>query len=228
MKNVPKVRLGLVAVSRDCFPLELSKKRRVALARECRARKLPLAEMQTVIESEKDVPTALEELRAKNANVLVIFLGNFGPEGSVRAASRAAAPAAETAANLIWLESETASCATAGVTMEPFSTSAVRSSAGTRSAASSASWSPLPTSTTWAGGSLRTRRKIARWPGTIPSARYSSSAAGSMPPAPHTRYGNGSARSSAPAACGVSEDLTGLSNAPAVVLCFLLMPNSIL
>ena len=48
MKNIPKVRLGLVAVSRDCFPLELSKKRRVAAARECRARKLPLAEMQTV------------------------------------------------------------------------------------------------------------------------------------------------------------------------------------
>jgi L-fucose isomerase-like protein len=81
MKNVPKVRLGLVAVSRDCFPLELSKKRRLALAKECRARKLPLVEMQTVIESEKDVPTALEELRAKNANALVIFLGNFGPEG---------------------------------------------------------------------------------------------------------------------------------------------------
>jgi L-fucose isomerase-like protein len=81
MKNIPKVRLGLVAVSRDCFPLELSKKRRVALAKECRARKLPLAEMQTVIESEKDVPAALQELRDKNANALVIFLGNFGPEG---------------------------------------------------------------------------------------------------------------------------------------------------
>ena len=41
MKNIPKVRLGLVAVSRDCFPLELSKKRRAALAKECRARNCP-------------------------------------------------------------------------------------------------------------------------------------------------------------------------------------------
>ncbi len=81
MKNIPKVRLGLVAVSRDCFPLELSKKRRVALAKECRARKLPVAELQTVIENEKDVVTALQELRDKNVNALVIFLGNFGPEG---------------------------------------------------------------------------------------------------------------------------------------------------
>jgi len=81
MKNIPRVRLGLVAVSRDCFPLELSKKRRVAVAKECRARKLPLAEMQTVIVNEKDVLTALQELRDKNVNVLVIFLGNFGPEG---------------------------------------------------------------------------------------------------------------------------------------------------
>ncbi|OGD19894.1 MAG: fucose isomerase [Candidatus Aminicenantes bacterium RBG_16_63_16] len=81
MKNIPKVRLGLVAVSRDCFPLELSKKRRAAAAKECRARKLPLAEMQTVIENEKDVLAALQELRDKNVNALVIFLGNFGPEG---------------------------------------------------------------------------------------------------------------------------------------------------
>jgi len=81
MKNIPRVRLGLVAVSRDCFPLELSKKRRVLVARECRARKLPLAEIPTVVENEKDVLLALQELRDKGVNALVIFLGNFGPEG---------------------------------------------------------------------------------------------------------------------------------------------------
>ncbi len=37
--------------------------------------------MQTVIENEKDVLAALQELRDKNVNALVIFLGNFGPEG---------------------------------------------------------------------------------------------------------------------------------------------------
>ena len=31
MKNVPTVKVGIVAVSRDCFPIELSIKRRKAL-----------------------------------------------------------------------------------------------------------------------------------------------------------------------------------------------------
>jgi L-fucose isomerase-like protein len=35
MNNIPKVSLGLVAVSRDCFPIELSRRRREALLREC-------------------------------------------------------------------------------------------------------------------------------------------------------------------------------------------------
>lgn len=28
MINIPKIKLGIVAVSRDCFPIELSQKRR--------------------------------------------------------------------------------------------------------------------------------------------------------------------------------------------------------
>ncbi len=109
MKNIPKVRLGLVAVSRDCFPLELSKKRRAALAKECRAKKLPVTEMQTVIENEKDVLAALQELRDKNANALVIFLGNFGPEGPTSMLAQRfdgpvmiAAAAEETQEDLFW------------------------------------------------------------------------------------------------------------------------------
>ena len=31
MNNIPKVKVGIVAVSRDCFPIELSIKRRKAL-----------------------------------------------------------------------------------------------------------------------------------------------------------------------------------------------------
>ena len=79
--NIPKVKLGLVAVSRDCFPIELSRKRRVALVKECQARKLPVVEIPTIIENEKHVHQALEELRGQGVNALVIFLGNFGPEG---------------------------------------------------------------------------------------------------------------------------------------------------
>ena len=81
MKNVPEVKLGVIAVSRDCFPIELSKRRRVALAKECKAHKVPAVELQTIIENEKDVLQALEEIGSRNVNALVVYLGNFGPEG---------------------------------------------------------------------------------------------------------------------------------------------------
>jgi L-fucose isomerase-like protein len=81
MKNIPKIKLGIVAVSRDCFPVELSRRRRVKVVKECRANKIPITEIQTVVENEKDVLAAEQELREKGINALVIFLGNFGPEG---------------------------------------------------------------------------------------------------------------------------------------------------
>ena len=31
MNNIPVVKLGLIAVSRDCFPIQLSEKRRAAI-----------------------------------------------------------------------------------------------------------------------------------------------------------------------------------------------------
>jgi L-fucose isomerase-like protein len=81
MNNVPKVKLGIVGVSRDCFPIELSKKRRDMVVGECRNKKIPVSKIQAVVENEKDVLTALEEIRAVGVNALVIYLGNFGPEG---------------------------------------------------------------------------------------------------------------------------------------------------
>ena len=81
MKNVPKVNLGIVAVSRDCFPVELSRTRRGRVVKECRAKKMAIAVIETIVENEKDVLKALEEIRQKNVNALVIYLGNFGPEG---------------------------------------------------------------------------------------------------------------------------------------------------
>ena len=77
MKNIPKIKLGVVAVSRDCFPMELSKKRRSNLVKECRARKIPVVEIQTIVENETDVLKAEQELGQKGVNALVIFLGNF-------------------------------------------------------------------------------------------------------------------------------------------------------
>ena len=36
--NIPEVKLGIVAVSRDCFPIALSEKRRAAIAAACTAK----------------------------------------------------------------------------------------------------------------------------------------------------------------------------------------------
>jgi L-fucose isomerase-like protein len=81
MKNWSDVNLGIAAVSRDCFPVELSKNRRMRVVDECRKKKITLAEIKTVVENEKDVLKALKEIEEQNVNALVIYLGNFGPEG---------------------------------------------------------------------------------------------------------------------------------------------------
>ena len=38
--NIPEVKLGIVAVSRDCFPIQLSEKRRAAIVAACQAKGL--------------------------------------------------------------------------------------------------------------------------------------------------------------------------------------------
>ena len=77
MINMPEVKLGIVAVSRDCFPITLSENRRKAVAA---AYEGELYECPTVVESEKDMQKALQELREAGCNALVVYLGNFGPE----------------------------------------------------------------------------------------------------------------------------------------------------
>jgi L-fucose isomerase-like protein len=81
MKNMPVVKLGIVAVSRDCFPVKLSLGRRKKVASECRKLGLGVTEISVVIENERDVVRALEEIKRRGINALVIYLGNFGPEG---------------------------------------------------------------------------------------------------------------------------------------------------
>ena len=77
MINMPEVKLGIVAVSRDCFPITLSENRRKAVAA---AYEGELYECPTVVEREKDMQKALQELREAGCNALVVYLGNFGPE----------------------------------------------------------------------------------------------------------------------------------------------------
>ena len=81
MNNIPVITAGIIAVSRDCFPVELSRKRRIRIAKECRRIKVQIHEIQTVLENEYDVMKALKEIRNLKINALVVYLGNFGPEG---------------------------------------------------------------------------------------------------------------------------------------------------
>ena len=77
MKNIPEIKLGIVAVSRDCFPMELSERRRAAVVE---AYEGDIFECKTTIENEKDMRQALKEVNEAGVNALVIYLGNFGPE----------------------------------------------------------------------------------------------------------------------------------------------------
>jgi L-fucose isomerase-like protein len=108
MDNIPQVSLGLVADSRDCFPVELSRKRRTQVAAECRSNGLAVTEIETTVENETDVVRALEEIRSKKVNALAVYLGNFGPEGPLTMLARKfggpvmfAAAAEETGKDLI-------------------------------------------------------------------------------------------------------------------------------
>ena len=78
--NIPEIKLGILAVSRDCFPIQLSQKRRSAIKAACDARNLPVYEAQTVVESEADMLKAVAEVKEAGCNALTVFLGNFGPE----------------------------------------------------------------------------------------------------------------------------------------------------
>ena len=49
--NIPEVKLGIVAVSRDCFPIQLSEKRRAAIVAACQAKGLDLYEAKTTVEN---------------------------------------------------------------------------------------------------------------------------------------------------------------------------------
>ncbi len=77
MKNIPDVKLGLIAVSRDCFPIALSEKRRAAIAAAYTGE---LYECPVTVENELDMLKAAADVKAAECNALVVFLGNFGPE----------------------------------------------------------------------------------------------------------------------------------------------------
>ena len=83
MNNMPKLKIGVVAVSRDCFPESLSVNRRAALMKAY-TEKYGDAEIYEcpicIVESEIHMVQALEDIKKAGCNALVVYLGNFGPE----------------------------------------------------------------------------------------------------------------------------------------------------
>ena len=81
--NMPKVKLGIVAVSRDCFPESLSVTRREALVKAY-AEKYDVEDIYEcpicIVESEIHMVQALEDIKKAGCNALCVYLGNFGPE----------------------------------------------------------------------------------------------------------------------------------------------------
>lgn len=76
MQNIPSVKLGLISVSRDCFPISLSETRRGAVAKAYG----DIYECKVTVENEVDMLKAVEDVTKAGVNALVVFLGNFGPE----------------------------------------------------------------------------------------------------------------------------------------------------
>ena len=78
--NIPEVKLGLIAVSRDCFVISLSERRRAAVAAAYKELGGEIYECKVTVENEKDMLRAVEDVKAAGCTALVVFLGNFGPE----------------------------------------------------------------------------------------------------------------------------------------------------
>ena len=80
IKNIPLVKMGLIAVSRDCFVISISRDRRKRVADECKKLGIEIFEAETVVENENDALKALNEINKAGCNALAVYLGNFGPE----------------------------------------------------------------------------------------------------------------------------------------------------
>ncbi len=83
MNNMPELKIGVVAVSRDCFPESLSVNRRKALI-DAYTRKYGEGTVYEcpvcIVESEIHMVQALDDIKKAGCNALVVYLGNFGPE----------------------------------------------------------------------------------------------------------------------------------------------------
>ena len=82
MNNMPKEKIGIVAVSRDCFPMSLSENRRKAVVKSYQEKYGEIYECSVCVENELDMRKALAEVKEAGVNALVVYLGNFVPESA--------------------------------------------------------------------------------------------------------------------------------------------------
>lgn len=75
--NIPNIKLGIIAVSRSCFPKSLSEIRRKAIVKAYGG---DIYECPVIVENENDAKSAVEDVTKNDVNALIVFLGNFGPE----------------------------------------------------------------------------------------------------------------------------------------------------
>ncbi|NLB59839.1 MAG: fucose isomerase [Lentisphaerae bacterium] len=83
MHNIPKVKMGIVAVSRGCFPLELSRSRLQRVLAACRQSKIKVIACKTIVRTDAEALKAAQEMIAEGVNAATIYLGNFGPEAPI-------------------------------------------------------------------------------------------------------------------------------------------------
>ena len=83
MNQIPEIKIGVVAVSRDCFPESLSVSRRKSLI-DAYTKKYGHKDIYEcpvcIVESELHMVQALENIKKAGCNALAVYLGNFGPE----------------------------------------------------------------------------------------------------------------------------------------------------
>ena len=68
--NIPEVKLGLIAVSRDCFVISLSERRRAAVAAAYKELGGEIYECKVTVENEKDMLRAVEDVKAAGCTAL--------------------------------------------------------------------------------------------------------------------------------------------------------------
>ncbi len=95
--NIPEVRLGIVAVSRDCFPIALSTRRRQNIVTSCKTKGFEPYECSVTVENETDMLKAVEEVKAAGCNALTVFLTT-----SVPRRRRPSSPNTSTAPSCTW------------------------------------------------------------------------------------------------------------------------------